>query len=85
MTKTIIITPSGNARHIYNDKLQELGDALGSSTTKRASHVEPAGNKWTADLSPVDGPVLGPYDTRAEALYWEVDYLETRNIPEVTA
>ena len=35
----------------------------------RASHVEPdAEGRWLADLTPVAGPVLGPFDLRSEAL-----------------
>ena len=31
---------------------------------------------WTADLSPVNGPVLGPYTRRSEALAAEIAWLE---------
>ena len=37
--------------------------------------------KWWADLMPVKGPVLGPYDTREQALTAETDYLFQHNIP----
>ena len=32
--------------------------------------------RWLADLSPVGGPILGPYDLRSEALEAEVEWLE---------
>jgi len=37
--------------------------------------------KWWADLLPVGGPVLGPYNTNTEALQAEVDWLKLNNIP----
>jgi len=38
-------------------------------------------NLWFADMQPVAGPVLGPFDTHAEALQSEVTYLEENNLP----
>ncbi len=38
-------------------------------------------NKWFADLLPVDGPVLGPFDTREDGLAAERDWLHEHNIP----
>ena len=37
--------------------------------------------KWWADLLPVDGPVLGPFETNTEALEAEVVWLKEHNIP----
>lgn len=37
--------------------------------------------QWWADLLPVDGPVLGPFDTNTEALEAEVVWLKEHNIP----
>jgi hypothetical protein len=50
--------------------------SLGAVRISRASHVEPddAGN-WWADLSPSQGPVLGPFPQRSLALYAEQDWL----------
>ena len=59
---------------IYDDRLQWLSK-LGDTEVKRASHVEPQGLQWIADMSPEDGPVLGPFDTRAEALQKEREWL----------
>jgi hypothetical protein len=33
---------------------------------------------WTADMSPVGGPVLGPFATRTEALQKETEWLDQR-------
>ena len=56
---------------IYADDLSPLLDE-GDATVTRVSHVEPScvdgQHGWTADMTPVDGPVLGPFTTRAEAL-----------------
>lgn len=38
-------------------------------------------NKWWADMQPVGGPVLGPFDTRDEALEKEVEWLQKNKIP----
>ena len=70
----LLIATGGVARCIYAEEIDL--HALGVVDIKRASHVEP--NKdghWTADLSPVDGPQLGPFDTRTEALAAEVAWL----------
>jgi hypothetical protein len=81
----IIISKSGQIRFIYNDDLLSLA-GLGTATIQRASHVEPSedGSGWKADMSPVNGPMLGPYTTRAEALEHEVDWLLQHNIPQPT-
>ena len=72
----IAIKPDGSVQFIYDDLLAGLCEE-GEAVTQRASHVEPAEGGWTADLSPVHGPVLGPYKLRAEALDVEVEWLKT--------
>jgi hypothetical protein len=68
-------------RFIYNDDLSNLMNQ-GKTVVKRASHVEPDGNgRWIADMSPVNGPVLGPYNRRDEALQREVEWLLKHKIP----
>ena len=71
----LIVEPNGMVRGIYGE---EIGlDALGPPRISRASHVEPDENgHWLADLSPVGGPVLGPFERRSEALAVEVAWLE---------
>jgi hypothetical protein len=41
-------------------------------------------DKWWADMLPVRGPVLGPFDTREEALREEVVWLNANGIPTAT-
>lgn len=70
------IDENGTLSFIYSDNLRGFNQ-LGEVSTSRASHVEPIeGGKWTADMEPVEGPVLGPFDTRQEALDTEVEYLK---------
>lgn len=68
------VTPSGDVRCLYDESINLA--AVGQLTIRRGSHVEPAAGGWTADMSPVDGPVLGPFPTRSEALRAEVAWLE---------
>lgn len=77
MINQIVISPAGEIKAIYTDELLPLFRA-GKCSITRASSVEPTiDGRWEADLSPVNGPVLGPYDTRKEALESEVNYLIT--------
>jgi len=72
---------NGKVQAIAPDDLGFL-EQLGPCTVKRASHVEPvpteSGTQWTADLSPVGGPCLGPHRSRSEALAAERDWLNAR-------
>jgi hypothetical protein len=52
---------------IYDDRLRFI-QSVGEVDIRRASHVEPVGSQWVADMSPSGGPVLGPFNTRKEAL-----------------
>lgn len=71
----IAIAADGTTRFIHNDVLD--AKELGAASIQRASHVEPNDDlTWNADLTPVNGPVLGPFPTRAAALAAEVLWLE---------
>jgi hypothetical protein len=70
----LLVLPDGTIRAVFAEDidLRELGRLL----ITRASHVEPdAQGRWVADLMPVDGPVLGPFDLRSEALEAEQVWL----------
>lgn len=70
----IVITPHGEIRCLYAE-IVDLA-VLGPLTISRASHVEPtADGEWTADMAPSDGPILGPFRTRSQALAAEIDWL----------
>lgn len=64
----IAFDESGNMQFVYSDELLDLLDE-GDATVTRVSHVEPTSdNRWTADMTPVRGPILGPFKTHAKAL-----------------
>ncbi len=70
----LLIQPDGTVRAIYDETIPLA--ALGSVDIQRASHVEPTTDgRWTADLSPVGGPKLGPFAHRSEALDAEQQWL----------
>jgi hypothetical protein len=70
----LIITARGVVRCVYDEHL-DLG-ALGRLAIRRASHVEPTTDgRWTADLSPLGGPVLGPFPARSVALAAEEGWI----------
>jgi hypothetical protein len=71
----LVIERDGKVRGIYGEEIDLA--ALGPARITRASHVEPDNQgRWLADLSPVRGPVLGPFERRSEALEAEVAWLE---------
>ena len=71
----LLIDASGDARCVYTEGFDL--HRLGQLSVRRGSHVEPdETGRWTADLSPVDGPILGPYSSRQQALEAELAWLE---------
>ncbi|MCH8148981.1 MAG: hypothetical protein IH987_13545 [Planctomycetes bacterium] len=69
------ISGDGTIQFIYSDALQPMLE-LGKPTVRRASHVEPTDDgRWTADLAPVGGPVIGPFALRKQALEAEIAWL----------
>jgi hypothetical protein len=74
-TMLLLIDRHGAVRCLYSEVI-ELA-VLGTLSIVRASHVEPdAQGRWFADLSPLNGPTLGPFDRRSEALQAEQEWLE---------
>jgi hypothetical protein len=71
----LTVDPGGAVRCLYDEAIDL--SALGSLTIARASHVEPdADGRWWADLLPVNGPTLGPFNARSLALAAERAWLE---------
>ncbi len=71
----LVILPDGSVRCLYDEAIDL--SALGQSAITRASHVEPdPQGGWLADLSPVSGPLLGPFPHRSDALAAERAWLE---------
>jgi hypothetical protein len=77
---TVSIKSNGTIRFVYDDELEALKHA-GPSHTRRASFVEPDDEgRWVADLSPINGPVFGPFRLRKTALDSERDWIEEHAI-----
>jgi hypothetical protein len=73
----LFITRTGQVCCLYGEDLDLR--AVGSLTIRRASRVEPTdGGGWTAELSPIGGPTLGPYSQRSQALAAEARWIEDR-------
>ena len=73
-TAELIIGLGGNVRMIYSELVEP--HALGAPTIERGSLVEPDQNGfWWADLTPVNGPRLGPYLMRSKAIAAEIAWL----------
>lgn len=76
----LLVDPTGRIRCLYCEEI-DLG-AIGRATITRASHVEPGPDaRWHSDLTPVGGPVLGPFERRSEALEAEQLWLAAHWLP----
>ena len=80
----LVVTAGGTVRFVYAETVDLR--SLGSTAIRRGSHIEPdAAGMWLVDLGPVDGPRLGPFVKRSEALEVEVAWLQehwlTRSVP----
>ena len=70
----ILFTAEGDGRCVYDEAIDLR--VLGRVTIRRGSRVEStADGCWTADLSPVGGPTLGPFAVRSDALAAERAWL----------
>lgn len=75
----LLVDSKGQVHCLYTEAVDLA--VFGPLTIARASHVEPDGQgKWWADLSPVRGPKLGPFDLRSQALEAEVAWLNTNRL-----
>lgn len=74
----LIVNNDGRLTYVWDDDLSGLV-ALGRPDIRRVSHVEPTRDgTWTADLSPVGGPRLGPFPLHATAVAAERAWLAER-------
>lgn len=75
-TMQLVVKTDGSLRCVYGEEVDL--SALGPLIITRASRVEPdICGQWIVDLSPVGGPVLGPFAKRSQALDAEQDWLST--------
>lgn len=71
----LYISADGTCHSVYDETVDLR--LLGPTEIRRASHVEPTPDgRWTADMRPLAGPVLGPFSTRSQALVAEVAWLQ---------
>lgn len=81
METLISIRPDGAIVFLHADPIvAALRPVAAGVKVRRASHVEPTddGTGWIADLSPVNGPTLGPFESRDAALKAEAAWIEER-------
>ncbi|MCH7990243.1 MAG: hypothetical protein IID46_13970 [Planctomycetes bacterium] len=72
----LIVLPDGAVRCVYDETIDL--SALGRLGIRRGSHVEPdEDGKWFADMAPLHGPRLGPFEMRSTALQAEREWLES--------
>jgi hypothetical protein len=77
------IPPTGDVMVLYQEFFET--NSLGPLTITRASHVEPDQQGcWWADLEPVQGPKLGPFNTRTQAIEAETQWLTEQYLPYST-
>lgn len=80
----MVIDRHGRLSCLYSEEIDL--HAFGPIAIRRASHVEPDGDgSWWADLSPVNGPKLGPFPLRTQALDAEIAWLEAHWLQPSTA
>ncbi|HCO27044.1 MAG TPA: hypothetical protein DIT97_30050 [Gimesia maris] len=80
----ILISPQGTVHCVYSESIDLA--TLGRLTISRGSYVEPnVAGQWLVDLSPVDGPQLGPFAQRSAALKSETNWLEQHWLPPTSS
>lgn len=77
----LIIQAGGVLHCVYSESLPL--ETFGRLTIRRASHVEPTSDgRWTADLSLIGGPLLGPFTRRSAALDAELIWIDANWLDE---
>ena len=78
----VVVQPNGTIRCLYDENIDL--STIGQLSIRRASHVEPDANgQWFADLSPIQGPLLGPFPRRSDALTAERHWIEHHGLVAV--
>ena len=76
--RLIVVCEPDAIRYVYTDGRKSITG--GARVVVRASHVEPDGDRWAADLGPSGGPVLRGFRSRSAALRAEVRWLHSHNL-----
>ena len=72
-----VVSSGGSVRCVYGEDIDLA--AIGSMNITRASHVEPdERGQWWAEI--VEGPKLGPFPRRSDALAAEVAWLTEQRL-----
>ena len=78
-----LLAPLGDIQIRRASRVEPTGslspEALSWLTEHNDGELPP--NTWWADLLPVDGPVLGPFNTRDYALQEEIEWLHEHGLP----
>ena len=74
----LVIDECGVGKTLYTESIPL--EKLGKLKITRASHVEPDGKGWKADMRPSGGPVLKSFKTRSAALAAEVKWLKKNKL-----
>lgn len=67
-----------DAESVLDEDVQLIGTEVADLHTERASSVEPVRGQWIADMDLSEGPILGPYRLRKEALAAERVWLHNK-------
>ena len=74
----LVVDTRGQARCIYDEAIDLA--AMGKLSIRRASYVEPDEHgHWIADLTASEGPRLGPFALRSQAIAAEIRWVTNTN------
>jgi hypothetical protein len=79
MRDSLVITVDENniTTFVHDDELMSTFGQEGESLTVRATLCEPQSNgRWAIDLGPSGGPIVFGFESKRDALFAEVQWLE---------
>ena len=90
-----VVRNISEVERITRNSYVETWDSLGEGARRKlrlqhvvadgkiVGHDLPLAEAWWADMGPVDGPVLGPFSSRDQALAAELEWLRQKGLPVV--